>query len=387
MREDDRFVGQLREALDRYAARVPDRSDPAEIVDRLERDGMLRRPRVDVGARVGQRWARRLRIVAVLAAAAALIATGAFIGSRRSSPPTPLAIGTEGGLMLATGDGVIVRTLEAGAHRDPRWSPDDRWLSGIGPDGSVVVLEANGTTRRTVNAAAYAWRMDPSGAPNLVVRRDDGTIAVLDPEHGDVREIPVETPATGAIAATADRIAWVAGPEIYVAERTGAALGPARLVTRTTRTTILQLALSPSGDDVAWIAADCLGTCLASLSVITLDGSAPRTLDGSIDTRSTLTWDPSGSTLLVLRDAGPPAVAMVDADDGKVTPVVDVAVFGAEVLVRPRWSAHGTAILVESGPSDIDAPFSKELWRLDADGGGLRRLATDTSGGDLGVTP
>ena len=169
-------------------------------------------------------------------------------------------------------------------------------------------------------------------------------------------------------------------------------IGDARLLSRAPRSSIRELAISPDGATLAWLAADCLGTCEASLATVAIDGPpGVRAVEERVAVDSSLSWDASGSSLLVVRTADGPTVSLVDADDGRVVALVDVDRLGTDVSARPRWVANGSAIVIEAATAvDGATPGTRgpvTMWRMGPDGSALVILARDTAGGDLRSLP
>lgn len=393
MRDDARFEAWLDGALAHYVSRIPGDVDARAIVDALDGGGRLGRPRPTLQDRIGDRWWGRLRLAVALALALALVGLGLVVGSRGDPVATPLVFASSAGLVRATVDGTRITTIATGPHQDPRWSSDDSWLAAVRPDGSIVVFALDGVLRAQVPGIAFAWT--PAAAPGgarLLVRSGDGSIALVDPSDGSSAPIRLTVPATGALATSSRQVAWASGAEVYVADLDGAGIGDARLLSRAPRSSIRELAISPDGATVAWLAADCLGTCEASLATVAIDGPpGVRNLDERVAVDSSLSWDASGSSLLIVRTTDGPTVSLVDGDDGRVPALLDVDRLGTDVSARPRWVAGGSAILIEATPaSDGATPPTRgpvTLWRMDPDGSDLRILARDTAGGDLGSLP
>ncbi|HEX6868525.1 MAG TPA: hypothetical protein VF119_06950, partial [Candidatus Limnocylindrales bacterium] len=343
MRDDARFEAVLDEAFARYVARIPSDVDATAIVDGLDAAGRLGRPRPTLRDRVGERWWGRLRLTAAVALALALVALGVVVGSRREAEPAPLVIATPTGLVRATVDGSPVATIASGAHADPRWSSAEAWVAATRPDGTVAIFGADGTGPVEVPGVAVAWTpAEAPGGARLLVRATDGAVGLVDPDDGSTYAIPTTVAATGALATSVRQVAWASGAEVYVADLTEDGSTAARLLTRTPRASIRELAYSPDGETLAWLAADCLGTCEASLSTVAMDAPpAVRAIEERVAVDSSLSWDPSGSSLLVVRTADRPTVSLVDADDGRDVALLDVARLGAGSSARPRWVADG----------------------------------------------
>jgi hypothetical protein len=314
-------------------------------------------------------------------------------GSRQPAPPWSLTIATLSGLELAPGDGASAQQLLLqGSYRDPRWSPDDAWIGVLDKAGGIELVAGDGSSHRRVDALDFTWAsVGADRSPRALVRRVDGTLRIVDPKTGAEQPVRDALPGTGALAGGPDRVAWAVGPEIYVADLDGGVPLPSRLLTRTARTSLPALAFSPDGSRIAFLAADCLGTCLASLSVIDIDGSVPQPLDGSVALGSVLSWDPTGSTILEVRDAGGLVIAQVHADDGTITPLLGSQSLGDPSGIRARWAAHGSAIVVEIASLDAGSPdpwaAAVQVLRMSPDGRSLSSLADDTAGGDLRVSP
>ena len=393
MPDGSRFDARLDDALMRYVARVPSDVDASAIVDALDAAGRLGRPRPTLRDRMGERWWARLRFAAAIAVAVALVGLGVFVGSRRPPEPAPLVIATAIGLVRATSEGRVIEHLVDGSYAAPRWSPDEQWLAAVRPGGHLAVSSADGAKTFDVAGMAFTWiETAGSGDQRLLVRGSDGTVVLVRARDGSTIPVTVPVPASGALAASERTIAWSSGAEVYVAALTPDGVVDVRLLTRTTRTSIRELAFSPDGETLAWLAADCLGTCDESLSLVAVDGpTAPRTVNGLIAVDSALSWDPSGSSLLVVSTVDMPVIALVDADDGRTVPLLPVASMGQDLSARPRWVAGGSAIFVETRPRSIDATAgpggSTALWRIDPDGSRPTILATETAGGDLGSIP
>jgi Tol biopolymer transport system component len=274
---------------------------------------------------------RAVLVFAVLALLLTLLfATIAFIGARPSQPP--LGAATNGLIAFASG-------------------------------GDIVVVESDGTGRRTLIAGAgtveglsyspngerlaYWFDATGGGANDLVVVDADGSNPV--------------TIASG--------IRGVTGPP--------------------------QLAWSPNGATIAYSAATAQpdgpvcqqgmngNFCTSRIFLAAVDGSGVRQVgDPALDARSP-DWSPDGSTIAFGGGNASPAIGvhlyLMDADGSDVRQLSDVT--GSDwAFVRVDWSHDGTKIVGQAGAADDISNW--DIWVINADGSGTTDVGAHPQGID-----
>jgi polyisoprenoid-binding protein YceI len=132
-------------------------------------------------------------------------------------------------IWIAAADGSRARRLVAteGADRDPRWSPDGRWIAFATLRGTqnqdVMIVRADGSDLRAVASTTgyeYAPSFTPDGGTVLFVR--DGAIRQigLGDEHSRaLTDGPND--ANPALSPDGNQLAFVRAGSLYVADRDG----------------------------------------------------------------------------------------------------------------------------------------------------------------------
>lgn len=391
MIDDARFERDLEAAFARMADRAP-RIDASLLVDRLDRAGALGRP-----------WWRRLgwlalgdlgidrRLVAVILVLALLV--GLLVGGSLrlfGGPSGALLLGRLDALATAQSDGSGERVLRPGRHREPRWSPDRRWIlsfvesaDGAG-DEAVEVVHADGSGP-SFTRAAIAARWSPSGRtgePVVALVTPDGVIEVVDTSGHIVAAGPEQAHASGPIAWWPDgtALAWAAGPELYRLDLGERGSFSASLLSRTIRTSIQALAVKPDGTTIAAVAADCLGDCVAEVDLIPALGGAVAVLTSDVRADSGLDWDHAGASLLATAPDGTAwSVVRVSLDGRSTTVLPASALPAAASSAVARWVDDGTSILVETD----DESGMIAVLATDAAGATPRPVVSGTLGADL----
>jgi Tol biopolymer transport system component len=384
------FDLRLEDAFARYADWMPGPADPAAVVDDLQRTGRLRRSWLP-DIHPWHRHTEVFRWLLVAALLAALAAGLAYVGASRGTwDPPALTYASPDALVVARANGTQRRSLRTGEYHDPRWSPDGAWLtawSGPVADAHLALVPVDQPGGVVVSATSAAW--DPvlvGGRPVVAVVTPDGGIALTEMD-GHATTITMPARATGAIDWSPDgrSIAWVAGPEIYVSEIHATGGVSSRLLTRTRRTSIRVVRVSPDGRNLAFVAADCLAECDAEVIVIGFGGGSPKSLDGVTRADTAISWDPSSQAVVVARHAQASWDLDRIATDGSGTRILaSEATMAGLQSVRAHSVADGSGLLIEG---TVVGVATVDLWAIRVDGGLPHPIVTGTLGGDLRTVP
>lgn len=288
---------------------------------------------------------------------AILIALVAGLMLAVPSPAAPVGSGKigfaieVGSLYTVTADGAFLRPLRIGGASNrlspPRWSPD----------GTQVAFTEN------------------RGVPDQI------RLWVMNPDESDAHIV-----ATGAIflstqpwSPDGSRIAW--GPagvsgDLYTASAAGGDVR--RLTTDGLRKD--PPVWSPTGSSLVYAAA-LEGPERWELFVVDADGSGQRqvTSGGQGIVRNTQpSWSPDGASIAFLRQINSQSAIYVVRPDGtelhRVAETRTLGYFGAE----PAWSPDGTKIAytngINSGYTRFGPPLAQEVFVVNSDGSGERRL-------------
>jgi Tol biopolymer transport system component len=389
----------------------------------LDADAVLRRVR----------RARHRRITgAVVGAVAVTLALVVGLASQRllsaepvpvaPHPPAPglgtlgrLAYGIDGDIYVADWDGRNPVRIADGAPSEagdcggywgegPIWSPDGRYLAYRGDGG-----EARRPCDRTVNVSdsaghrvasfpgdgwAIAWSPDSTRiaawvdfyeAPKLEIYGLDGVRqALLSMPHvwsalGDYD--PVWAPDGASLVVPGGRVdalGWGFGHGVDVPVDGSTP----RLLAVDDPRSLLMVAHSPDGAEIAYISSDGLGVAAA-------DGSHARVLiPGALGKDFPLGpvrpgWSPTGDRIAFVRASGASTgrgrateLAVLDVASGSVVSLAGLS--GAYTFRSIEFSPEGDRVLF----ARRDAAGASSLWSVDADGSDLHRLVAGTDWGD-----
>ena len=250
-----------------------------------------------------------------------------------------------GGIYTVRADGSALQNLRAGGtfrHSWPRWSPDGSRIafteySGTPGQFRLHVTKPDGTGDRVVATALVALSRQPWSP--------DGS-----------------------------RISWGpnGGPgDIYTASTAG---GDVRRLTTDGRSKSAPV-WSPDGSTLVYAAQVNAAPFSWELFSVRDDGSAPVQITSLGFQNTQPTWSPNGSSIAFLHQAGGNAIYVVRPDGTELHRVADV--FGSSAG-EPVWSPDGTRILytngVNSGVPRYGGTFGQEIFVVNADGSGERRL-------------
>jgi len=316
----------------------------------------------------------------------------AFAGTEESS--------SQARFFVVNPDGTGLRSLAQGEDHGLAWSPDGRRLavglsepsfspvSGNISNLYTVDLDDGGTTRLTdVAASEYAPAWSPDGsAIAFVSSRDavsgifavhlDGSLTPLIPTHGEPPQAFL-------------------GPDRHV-------MAPAEAFVETDywggEYPLLQGTLSPDGRRLAssvptadMRSEECSGD-VQDIYIRNVDGSAITNVTNTPDINEMeLAWSPD-SRLLALTSGAPPRchfipsrLEVMNADGSERRLLADFSSSRGQVGT-PRWVAEGSALLflvTYLGPGQgFGTPAgSPELYTVNVDGSGLRRVYKPTGAG------
>lgn len=367
----DPFEARLGRALHRYADAAPVDVDPYAVVRY-----------VTAGRRPGIRlsWLVLAALLVTLAVAMALI-----VGSqRRTAPPEELggtgllAFSVDDDVYLANADGTAVRQLTTTDEHEiqPTWSPDGARLafwtleSSSGP-ASLWVAQATGGEPRVVapdvivadvNGVEHRLSWSPDGREIVFLvfaageARDDSVLTVANVETGTVRTIP--------------------GPAL---QRRAPAWSPDGHLIAFVGRTNYRPGAEPLYED-------------SRLYVVGADGTGEDAITDPAEDVDPfdLSWSPDGRSIAYSRAVSGVAyehlaVARLTGDAWSSTALVagDTSTEGHSEYT-PTWSHDGTrvAFLLHGfearAPDPQDGTLSAaELWLVNADGSGARRLLPD----------
>ena len=209
------------------------------------------------------------------------------------------------------------------------WSPDGRRIAFVHSDGSIHVINANGSGERSLTA--------PSTAASVSWSPDGTRIAFASDRDGNF--------------------------EIYTINANGTGL--ARLTTDPNND--FAPAWSPDGKKVAFDR-DIGGTNF-DLYVVDADGSGETAIASDPAGDESPAWSPDGSLIAFFSDrAGTPGIYVMQPDGSGVKRITTATADG----VLPAWSPDGTQMTFVSTRDG-----NEEIYVMKADGTGIARLTND----------
>ncbi|HLX32999.1 MAG TPA: DPP IV N-terminal domain-containing protein [Gaiellaceae bacterium] len=290
--------------------------------------------------------------------------------------------GLAGGRLVATDGSMIAAAGRspggATVTENPAWSPVAGKVAfdslRDGTVGIYVVGAAGGTWKRVASGWNPAW--SPGGKQLAYVDSRTDVLHVLDLQTGRSRALAPSRDDADAPAWSPDgkEIAFGALDGIYVVGADGKGLR--RLFKDPNGDYQYELtnpSWSPDGTRIAYVSSN---NNAAGLYVGRADGSSTQLIasSGAGDDPS---WSPDGKELAV----GGCSIDVLNADGSSRRTVVPAPSSPkGNCADHPSWSPDGTSIVFQEGELDTNT----DLWIVNADGSGLRRLTTTipTTGAD-----
>jgi TolB protein len=246
-------------------------------------------------------------------------------------------------LFLVRADGRGLRQLRTGVtpSMEPEWSPDGRWIvfrGGAGDD--LYLIRPDGSRlRRLTHDSAH--EEGPAWSPN-------GT------------KIAYMRFATGAGGSAIWVLNLRTGTETRLTPDSLGAESPS---------------WSPDGSQIGFVSQTARHGYTPELWMMRADGSRARHVFPALDGASGPVWAPHGHRLLINDQT---KLYVMDARRGRPRAIVALAASSAGEREQPfsHWSPNGAEISF----CQLDRAGRSEIWIVDADGTGLRRLTTPPKG-------
>jgi TolB protein len=285
---------------------------------------------------------------------------------RFSADGRQIAWSKSGDIWVIGADGTGERQLTSLPRyaRHPAWSPDGRQIVfdfdvSLGGDG-VEIVNADGTALRVLSASGTSPEWAPDGTKIAFIRAND--VYVINPDGSGERKVtPTTTPTVGPLSWSPDstRIAVSRGGDVYSVKADGS--GETRLTTNAAVEG--QPTWSPNGTKLAYVTD--VASSASGIYVVNADGSASARLTSSSDVSPA--WSPDSGRIAFNR--GVDELWVMNADGSgqrRLAPSVTAA--------TPRWSPDGSSIVVGDDP-ELEASADPSVRLVSPVDGTTRRIA------------